>query len=116
IQKLVCSFLTFAQTNYLLSRYLWLARHSEFLSGRILQPTVVAYDQLGRKLTRVIKNAIRLGEIPELPAHVIWTIVFGIPVSYIRDWLDGYASTDPSEIAETLAQASWAALHGATPQ
>lgn len=113
IQNLVVAFLTFAQTNYLLSRYLWLARHSEFLSGRILQPTVVGFDELGRKLTKVIKKGIRLGEIPRLPAHIIWTIVFGIPVSYIRDWLDGYATEQPSDVANTLSRASWAALHGA---
>ena len=113
IRHIVVAFLGFAQNNYLLSRYLWLARHSEFLSGKILQPTVVGFDQLGRRLTRAIKKGIRLGEIPELPAQIIWTIVFGIPVSYIRDWLDGFNTQPPSDVADTLARASWASLHGA---
>ena len=65
IRHIVIAFLGFAQNNYLLSRYLWLARHSEFLSGKILQPTVVGFDHLGRRLTRSIKKGIRLGEIPE---------------------------------------------------
>src|SRR5262245_32326893 len=48
IRTLVVAFLGFAENHHLLSRYLWLARHTEFLSNKVAQPTVVGFDQLGR--------------------------------------------------------------------
>jgi TetR/AcrR family transcriptional regulator, repressor of fatR-cypB operon len=113
LEQVIVAFLNFAETNYLLSRYLWLARHNEFLSNKVLQPTVVGFDRLGRKLTQVLKRGIKEKEIPPLKAQVIWTILFGIPISYIRDWLEGYTSDTPTSVAPILSKACWAALHGA---
>jgi len=112
IQAIVITFLDFAEKHYLLSQYLWLARHNEFLSAKVRHPTVVGFDELGRRLTKAIKNGIRKGEIPAIKAEVFWSIVFGIPLSFMRDWLDGYTTSTPTEIAPTLANACWAALQG----
>lgn len=112
VRKVVVNFLQFAEQNRLLSQYLWLSRHTEFLTSKIMQPTVVGFDELGRRLTKVIKQAARNGEIAPLRAPVIWTIVFGIPISYIRDWLDGYVPAAPSSVAPALADACVAALKG----
>jgi len=112
IRAIVIAFLDFAEKNYLLSQYLWLARHNEFLSAKVRHPTVVGFDELGRRLTKVIKNGIRKSEIPPLKAEVFWSIVFGIPLSYMRDWLDGYTTSTPTEVAPVLADACWAALQG----
>ena len=112
IRAIVIAFLGFAEANYLLSQYLWLARHNEFLSAKVRHPTVVGFDELGRRLTKAIKNGIRQGEIPVLKAEVFWSIVFGIPLSFMRDWLDGYTSSTPTAVAPTLADACWAALQG----
>ena len=110
IRSVVKAFLAFSEENPLLSRYLWLVRHTEFLSSKIAQPTVVGFDSLGRNLTKSLKNGMRRGEIPHLKAPVIWTIVFGMPVSYIRDWFDGYVPQTPTAVSETLADACVAAL------
>ena len=110
IQAIVIAFLGFAESHHMLSRYLWLARHNEFLNHKISMPTVVGFDSLGRKLTRAVKGAVRRGEIHPIKAQVFWTIVFGIPLSYIRDWLDGYMPDSPSQVAPTIAKACWAAL------
>jgi AcrR family transcriptional regulator len=112
IQALVVTFLGFAEKNLLLSRYLWLARHSEFLTNKIAKPTSVGFDDLGRKLTRAIRKGIRGKEIPVVTAEIFWTIVFGIPLSYVRDWLEGHTRSTPAEVAPTLANACWAALQG----
>ncbi len=114
IQAIVIAFMGFAETHLMLSRYLWLARHHEFLNHKITTPTVVGFDGLGRKLTRAVKGGIRKGEIPRVKAQVLWTIVFGIPLSYIRDWLDGYMPEPPSQIAPVIAKACWAALRAAS--
>jgi AcrR family transcriptional regulator len=111
IRNTVIAFMTFAEQNEKLSRYLWLARHKEFINKELSRPTVVGFDQLGRRLTVAIKNAIRSGEIPDQKAEVIWSVVFGIPQSFITDWLDGYTTETPSAVAPTLAEACWAALH-----
>lgn len=113
VKAVVVAFLDFAEAHHQLSRYLWLARHNEFLSETVRKPTGVGFDQLGRQLTRVIKNGIRSGEIPLVKAEIFWSIVFGIPLSYVRDWLDGYTEDTPSKVAPTLANACWAALQGA---
>ncbi len=116
LREIICSiviaFLTFAETHDLLSRYLWLARHSEFLSDKVVEPTVVGFDKLGRDLTKAIKAGIRKGEILPLKAEIIWSIIFGMPLSYLRDWLDGYNREQPSVVAPALADAAWAALRG----
>lgn len=113
IRKLVVAFLKFAEDHRQLSRYLWLARHDEFLSSKVSRPTTVGFDKLGRMLTRIIKSGIRKGDIPDLDAEVIWSIIFGIPLSFVRDWLDGYTRQTPSEVAPLIAEACLSALRGA---
>ncbi len=110
VPKLVNSFLSFAESHQLLSRYLWLSRHEEFLNSSVKRPTVVGFDSLGRKLTKVIKNGVRSGKISNVKAEIFWSIVFGIPMSFVRDWLEGYTAITPSEAAPTLSKACWSAL------
>lgn len=110
IKTVIRSFLEFSEVNHQLSRYLWLCRHNEFMSGLIKHPTMVGYDRLGRKLTIAIKNGIRSGTIRPQRAHLIWSVMFGIPVGYVRDWLDGYNPAPPSEVADDIAEACWRAL------
>lgn len=112
VKGIVIAFLSFAQSHQRLARYLWLARHSEFLSVGVRKPTVVAFDPMGRQLAKVIKNGIRSGAIPDIKAEIFWSIVFGIPLSYVRDWLEGYTHNTPTEVAPILANACWAALAG----
>ncbi|MCB0309632.1 MAG: TetR/AcrR family transcriptional regulator [Bdellovibrionales bacterium] len=110
IYSLVRSFLEFSEVNYQLSRYIWLCRHNEFMDGIIKHPTMVGLDPLGRKLTRLIKNGIRSGKIRDMRANLIWTILFGLPLGYVRDWFDGYNPDPPRKIADQLADACWRAL------
>jgi len=110
IKTTVRSFLLFSEMNYQLSKYLWLSRHNEFMSGLIMHPTRVGLDKLGRLLTRSIKGGIRKNQIRPLKANVIWSILFGIPLAYVRDWLDGYNSAPPSAVVDLLADACWRAL------
>lgn len=110
VPAVVRSFLSFAEEHETLSRYLWLCRHDEFLSGKVSHPTMVGFDTFGRKLTISIKTAIRSGEVPALKADIFWAIVFGIPVSFVRDWLDGFTHTSPKDAAEILSKAAWSAL------
>ncbi len=115
VSSIVVAFLSFAEAHHLLARYLWLARHSEFLNHQVKNPTMVGFDELGRRVTQLLRRAEREGSIPKLQAEVIWTILFGLPVSYMRDWLDGYTRIPPSEVALTIAQACWAAMCGVRP-
>ncbi|MCI5065852.1 TetR/AcrR family transcriptional regulator [bacterium] len=110
VKKIVIAFLQFSEMNHQLSRYLWLSRHNEFLSGIIHHPTRVGFDPLGRKLTRIIRKGVRDGEIRDLKANIIWSVLFGVPVGYVRDWLDGYNEALPSEVAETIAELCWRSL------
>lgn len=113
IRSIIISFLEFAESNVTLSRYLWLTRHNEFITERVKKPTVVGYDEMGRKLTILIKKGIRAKQIPALKAEVFWSIVFGIPLSYVRDWLEGYNKSAPSKASAVISNACWAALQGA---
>ena len=110
IKSMVRSLLRFSEVNYQLSKYFWLCRHSEFMSGVIKQPTMVGFDKFGRTLTRAVKKGIRQGKIRPLKANVMWSILFGIPLAYVRDWLDDLNSTPPSAVADELADACWRAL------
>lgn len=113
IKAVVVTFLGFVEDNRQLSRYLWSARHNEFLSKKVMQPTGVGFDEFGRGLTKLIKTGVRNGEIPPVNAEIIWSIVFGIPLSFMRDWFDGYTRETPSQVAPVIAKACWAALQAA---
>ncbi|NLF24639.1 MAG: TetR/AcrR family transcriptional regulator [Deltaproteobacteria bacterium] len=111
IKTVVKSFLEFSEVNHQLSKYMWLCRHNEFISGSIKQPTMIGFDRLGRKLTRVIKSGIRSGKLRDLRANLMWSVLFGIPQGYVRDWLDAPTRTPaPSKVADQLADACWRAL------
>lgn len=110
VKTVIKSFLEFSEVNHQFSKYLWLSRHNEFMSGVIKSPTMVGFDALGRKLTRSIKLGIREGKILPLKANIIWTIMFGIPLAYVRDWLDGFNPDPPKQVAEEIADACWRAL------
>ena len=110
LKTIVESFLTFSELNHQLSKYMWLSRHNEFMSGIIMHPTRVGFDELGRKLTKTIKNGIREKRIRPLKAEVIWSVLFGVPLSYVRDWLDSYHPESPRNIAKDLSDICWRAL------
>lgn len=110
IKTVIRSFLEFAEVNHQFSKYLWLSRHNEFMTGVIKSPTMVGFDKLGRSLTRSIKKGIREGKILPLNANILWSIMFGIPVGYVRDWLDGYNPEPPSKVSAQIADACWRAL------
>ena len=63
LKTLVRSFLRFSEVNHQLSRYIWLCRHNEFMSGFVKHPTVVGFDRLGRTLTSAIKTRVRNGKL-----------------------------------------------------
>ncbi len=109
-KTIVKFFLEFTENNRELSTYLWLSRHTEFMSGVIRHPTMVGFDKLGRLMTKTIKAGIRSGKIRDLKANEIWTVLFGVPLSYARDWLDGYNPNPPTSVAENLAECCWRAL------
>lgn len=110
IKVTVRSFLQFSELNQQLSKYIWLCRHNEFMSGIIKHPTTVGFDRLGRMLTKGIKGGIRSGKIKPLRANIIWSIIYGIPLAYVRDWLDGYNTATPGEVAQELAEVCWKAI------
>lgn len=110
VKTLIVSFLQFSEVNHQLSKYLWLCRHNEFLTGIIPHPTRVGFDEFGRKLTKGIRSGIRKGELRDLSANIIWSILFGVPVGYVRDWLDGYNLASPVNVAPELAESCWRAL------
>ncbi len=115
IKATVRSFLRFSEMNHQLSRYIWLCRHNEFMSGIIKHPTMVGFDPLGRTLTRALKRGIRSGRIRKVHANVLWSILFGIPLAYVRDWLDGYNTIAPGAVADELADTCWRALRADAP-
>ncbi len=110
IKRLVKSFLRFSEVNIQTSKYIWLCRHSEFLHGIVRRPTTLGFDELGRILTRTLKQGIKDNKIRLLNAKILWSIIFGIPLAYVRDWFDGYNKIAPSKVADQMADACWRAL------
>ncbi len=110
IKTVVKSFLLFSEANHQLSRYLWLCRHSEFMTGFIKHPTRVGFNKLGRVLTKAIKGGIRSGQIKPMKANIIWSVLFGIPLAYVRDWLEGFNAEPPGKVAEEISDLCWRAL------
>lgn len=104
IRITVKAFLQFSEVNSQLSKYLWLSRHNEFMTGIVEHPTRIGFDSLGRNLTKLIKSGIRDGVLSPLKANIIWSILFGVPLGYVRDWLDGYNKDAPSKVANDLSE------------
>jgi len=110
IKTLVRSFLEFSEVNHQVSRYIWLCRHHEFMSGLLRHPTTVGFDSLGRTLTRAIRKGVKAGTIRDINANIMWSILFGVPLAYVRDWLDGYNKVPPHQVADEVADACWRSL------
>lgn len=110
VKALVKSFMTFAEVNHQLSRYIWLCRHAEFLDQISSHPTSVGFDKLGRKLTKSIRQAEKSGQIRHLPAQILWSVIFGVPLAYVRDWLDGFNKVSPIHASEQIADSVWRSL------
>ena len=110
VKRLVKSFLQFSEVNVQTSKYIWLCRHSEFLDGLVMRPTTLGFDNFGRILTKVLKQGIKDHQIRLLNANILWSIIFGIPLEYVRDWFDGYNKLPPSKVADQIADACWRAL------
>jgi AcrR family transcriptional regulator len=110
VKSLIRSFLQFSEVNQQLSRYLWLCRHHEFMTGNIKHPTMVGFDRFGRILTKVIRKGVRDNLIRDVKANVLWSILFGIPLAYVRDWLEGINAAPPSIVAEDIVESCWRAL------
>jgi TetR/AcrR family transcriptional regulator, repressor of fatR-cypB operon len=110
IKQLVQSFLIFSEMNQHISKYIWLCRHNEFMSQITKHPTMIGFDSLGRTLTKTIKRGVREKKIKPLSANLIWSVVFGVPLAYVRDWFDGYNTQPPSTVAEDIANICWKAL------
>lgn len=110
IKTLVKAFMQFSEVNHQLSRYIWLCRHHEFLTGLVQHPTMVGLDPLGRHLTKALKCGMRDKKILSLKAYILWSIIFGIPLGYIRDWLDGYNRIAPGKVADEIAECCWRSL------
>ena len=115
IKTSVKSFMEFSEVNHQLSRYIWLCRHNEFMTGIIKHPTRIGFDALGRHLTRALKAGMRQGQIRKLPANILWSVLFGVPLAYVRDWLDGFNKEPPGTVAEEIADACWRALKTERP-
>jgi AcrR family transcriptional regulator len=109
-KTLVRSFLQFSEVNHQISRYIWLCRHNEFMTGLIKHPTTVGFDQLGRVLTKVVRGGIKQGKVRDMKANILWSILFGVPLAYVRDWLEGFNPDPPSRVADQIADACWRAL------
>jgi AcrR family transcriptional regulator len=110
VKSLIRSFLQFSEVNQQLSRYLWLCRHHEFMTGNIKHPTMVGFDRFGRVLTKVIRKGVRDNQIRDVKANVLWSILFGIPLAYVRDWLEGINAAPPGIVAEDIVESCWRAL------
>lgn len=110
VKLLVQAFMQFSEKNLLLSRYIWLCRHNEFMNGIFEHPTRVGFDEVGRKLTKFLKLGIKEGAIQNLSANLIWSVLFGIPAGYVRDWLDGHNTESPEAVADRIGELCWRAL------
>lgn len=110
IQKTVKAVLIFSEKNTKLSKYLWLCRHDEFLKPLDTKPFLLRFDEYGKRFARFVNSARREKKIKMYSTQVIWTLVFGAPLSYVRDWLDKLMPKSPSEVSASLAEAIWLAL------
>lgn len=110
IQKTVKAVLIFSEKNAKLSKYLWLCRHDEFLKPFETRPFLLRYDDYGKRFAKFINTARRERKIRPYSTHIIWTLVFGSPLSYVRDWFDKLMPKTPSEISGSLSEAIWLAL------
>ncbi|MCS6894349.1 MAG: TetR/AcrR family transcriptional regulator [Deltaproteobacteria bacterium] len=113
--RTVKTVLIFSQKNIRISKYLWLCRHDEFLREFASNPSLLTYDEFGKLFSRHINFARKNKLIKPYPPAVIWTIIFGVPLSYIRDWLDNLIKLEPSRVSNMLSEAVWMALQFSNP-
>lgn len=110
IKTTVRETLTFIEREPEVARFLFFARHDEFI--RMDNPHLgpVDRDELNKYMHRFLRQGMRDGLLRKIPMQAAIATLMGIPFRYGQLWLEGAYKARPAQMGETLAQCAWDAL------
>lgn len=110
IKALVRHVLGFIEQSPEVARFLFFARHDEFIRMDDPKLRSVDRDVVNRYLHRTLRDGMRAGEIRKIPMQAAIAALMGIPFRYGQLWLEGAYRARPTLMADTLGDCAWAAL------
>jgi AcrR family transcriptional regulator len=96
------------------ARFLFQQRRAEFMTAMEDEFSRINADFFGRASAWIGKH-VRAGTIRRLPADLYIALILGPCQEYTRMYLSGRARTQPTEVADELAEAVWRAIGNQTP-
>ncbi len=113
VKTTVRTVLRFIERQPEIARYLFFARHDEFIQMDNPQLRPVARDELNRYMHRFLRQGMRDGQLRKIPIQACIATLMGVPFRYGQLWLEGAYKARPTLMADTLADCAWAGLRAA---
>ncbi len=110
IKTAVRETLIFIERDPEVARFLFFARHDEFISADNTHLRPVARDELNKYMHALLRQGMRDGYLRKIPVQAAIATLMGIPFRYGQLWLEGAYKARPTLMGETLAECTWDAL------
>ena len=102
--------LIFIERDPEVARFLFFARHDEFISADNTHLRPVDRDDLNKYMHKFLRQGMREGSLRKIPMQAAIATLMGIPFRYGQLWLEGAYKARPTLMGETLAECAWDAL------
>ena len=92
------------------ARFLFFARHDEFIAMDNPHLKPVDRDELNKYMHRLLRRGMREGVLRKIPVQACIATLMGIPFRYGQLWLERAYKARPTLMADALATCAWDAL------
>lgn len=116
LEGFVRTHIAWSTTNPAAARFLLeQRRHPDLVASAEAELQSGTADFL-RPLLGRLKPAVQAGEIRDLPAEILLSLVFGPVQSWLKLWLSGQSHLKPEAAAQQLIDTIWAAVAASEPR
>lgn len=110
IKTTVRTILIFIERRPEVARFLFFARHDEFIGDDNPQLQSVNRDTLNQHMHKFLREGMRAGRLRKIPMQAAIATLMGIPFRYGQLWFERAYKARPTLMADHLAHCAWAAL------
>lgn len=102
--------LVFIERSPDVARFLFFARHDEFINRDNTHLRPVDRDELNKYMHKFLREGMHDGLLRKIPMQAAIATLLGIPFRYGQLWLEGAYKARPTLMGENLAECAWDAL------
>ncbi|WP_298726372.1 TetR/AcrR family transcriptional regulator [uncultured Ferrovibrio sp.] len=114
VEGFVRTHIAWAAANQAAARFLMEYRHDPAIVAASEAELQSSTAEFIRPILARLKPAMTAGEVRDLPAELLLSLVFGPVQAWLKLWLNGHSGLKPDAAAERLIELIWAALAAPT--